>query len=409
MPGDLHDVTFETLAYGGEALGHLADGRVVFVPYALPGERARVRLVQEQARFARGELVELLQPSAERIKPRCKHFGSCGGCHYQHMSYERQLEAKAAILQDQLQRIGKIANPPVISTVASDSPWNYRNQVQFHLTREAKLGFVRADSRGVLAVDECHLPEEAIGREWPQIELEEDLGIERVSLRAGVEGDVMLILEGDSETLPELELEAEMSVVHMSGEAATPLTGEDHSWMRLLGREFVVSAPSFFQINSATAERMVQHVLELAPQSSGTIIDGYCGVGLFSAFLAARCRRLIGIEASAAACRDFENNLDEFDNVDLYEAPVEDVLPRLEAQPGLVVLDPPRAGLAAPVVEALSKSRPEKIIYVSCDPSTLARDLKQLIQDGFRLAQVTPFDMFPQTYHIESVSVLERG
>lgn len=409
MPSDLHEVTFESLAYGGEALGHLADGRVVFVPFALPGERARVRLVQEQARFARGELVELLQPSMERNRPRCKHFGSCGGCHYQHMSYERQLEAKAGILQDQLQRIGKIDNPPVRSMVPSVNPWNYRNQVQFHLTRQAKLGFVRADSRGVFAVEECHLPEETIGQAWPQIELEEGLGIERVSLRAGAEGDVMLVLEGDAETLPELELEAEMSVVHVSGETATPLTGEDHVWMRVLEREFVVSAPSFFQVNTATAERMVQYVLELAAQSSDTIIDGYCGVGLFSAFLAPRCRRLIGIEASAAACRDFETNLDEFDNVELYEAPVEDTLPALDAQPGLVVLDPPRAGLAPPVIEALSKSRPAKIIYVSCDPSTLARDLRQLIQDGFHLVQVTPFDMFPQTYHIESISLLERG
>jgi 23S rRNA (uracil1939-C5)-methyltransferase len=411
---DLQEVTFDTLAYGGEALGRLADGRAVFVPYGLPGERARVRLVQEKRGFARAELVELIQPAAARITPRCKHFGVCGGCHYQHMPYERQLEVKAEILRDQLQRIGRLEDPPVQATVPSTNPWNYRNQVQFHLTREGRLGYVRASSdpsmpQTIFAVEECHLPEQAINQIWPQLLFEGDSGVQRVSIRAGADDDLMLVLEGSRGELPELEIEGELSVTHLFQDDCVLISGRDHVGMRVLERDFRVSAPSFFQVNTAMAEKMVEHVLELAPSAADIMFDVYCGVGLFSAFLGPRCKRLVGIEVAAAACEDFGVNLDEFDNVELYEAPAEDVLPTLEVKPDLVIVDPPRAGVELKALDALVQLEPARIIYVSCDPSTLARDVRRLTDNDFRLIRVTPFDMFPQTYHIESISVLDRA
>jgi len=403
------EILLTTLAYGGDAMGRLEDGRAVFVPFGLPGERVRIRLTEEKRGFARAELVEILEASPHRILPRCKHFGVCGGCHYQSLPYEEQLKAKTEILRDQLTRIGRIENPPVQDMVASPSPWNYRNHLQFHLTEEGKLGYVRAQSPTVFAVSECHLPEGSINSFWPQLEFEPGTGIERVSLRSGKDEDLMLILESDSPESPELEIEAEVSVAHVFEENTVVIAGNDHIIISVFGREFRVSAASFFQVNTAMAEKMVEHLLTYLPISlSTTLLDVYCGVGLFSAFLASKCERVIGIESSASACEDFAINLDEFDHVELYEGLAEEIIPHLEAKPDIVLVDPPRAGLEKRVVDGILKLNPHVIAYVSCDPSTLARDVKRLIEGGYLLKQITPFDLFPQTYHIESISLFER-
>jgi len=315
-------------------------------------------------------------------------------------------------LRDQLIRIGRIENPPVHETIASPSPWNYRNHVQFHLTKEGKLGYVKAQSPTVFAISECHLPESSIDSLWPQLEFEPDMNIERVSLRSGKEDDFMLVLESGSPETPELEIEAEVSVVHAFEENSVVVAGNDHLIIRVLDRDFRVSATSFFQVNTAMAEKMVEHLLTYLPiSSSTTLLDVYCGVGLFSAFFAPRCKSVIGIEASSSACEDFAVNLDEFNNVELYEGLAEEILPALVgriANPPYILVDPPRAGLDKRVMDGLLKLNPQVIAYVSCDPSTLARDAKRLIEGGYQLKQVTPFDLFPQTYHIESISFFER-
>ena len=402
-------VFLEKLTYGGDAMGRLEDGRAIFVPFGLPGERVRVRLKEEKRGFARGKLVEVLEPSPQRITPRCIHFGLCGGCHYQNLPYEEQLKAKADILRDQLTRIGRIEKPPVRDTVASPSPWNYRNHVQFHLTEEGKLGYMTAGVPRVFAIHECHLPEGSINSLWPQLEFEPGMDLERVSLRSGADEEMMLVLESDSPEPPELEVEAGISITHVFEENTVVIAGNDHVLINVLDREFRVSAASFFQINTAMAGKMVKHLLTSVPVSlSATLLDVYCGAGLFSAFFASRCERVIGIESSASACEDFAFNLDEFENVDLYEGLAEEVIPHLEAQPDVVLVDPPRAGLEKRVVDGLLQLKPASIAYVSCDPSTLARDAARLINGGYRLRDVTPFDLFPQTFHIESISFFER-
>jgi 23S rRNA (uracil1939-C5)-methyltransferase len=172
-----------------------------------------------------------------------------------------------------------------------------------------------------------------------------------------------------------------------------------------LGREFRVSAGSFFQVNTVMADKMVQHLLDKLPLPARTVLDVYCGAGLFSAFLAPRCERLIGIESSPSACEDFAANLDEFDHVELYEGMAEDVIPLLEMEQPIVLVDPPRAGVEVRALDGIQQLAPQTIAYVSCDPSTLARDTARLIAGGYRLVEVTPFDLFPQTYHIESISI----
>jgi 23S rRNA (uracil1939-C5)-methyltransferase len=192
-------------------------------------------------------------------------------------------------------------------------------------------------------------------------------------------------------------------------ENTVTIAGNDHIFISVLERDFRVSATSFFQVNTAMTEKMVHHLNDNLPMTrSGIVVDIYCGVGLFSAFLAPKCERLIGIESSPSACEDFSFNLDEFDNVELYEGLAEDVIPHLDVQANIVLVDPPRAGLDQRVVDGILKLSPRLLAYVSCDPSTLARDTARLIRGGYRLKDITPFDLFPQTFHIESISLFER-
>jgi 23S rRNA (uracil1939-C5)-methyltransferase len=405
-----YDIRLTALTYGGDALGRLPDGRAVFVPFALPGERVRVRLVEEKRGHARPELVEVLEPAAGRVQPLCPHFTACGGCHYQHMDYPAQMAAKAAILKEQLERIGGLADALVQPAVPSPQPWNYRNHVQFHIAPDGRLGYQAARSNAIIPIRECHLPEDALNILWPQLEVEALPGLERVGLRLGAGEELMLVLESsDPEPLDFTVEEIPLSAVHLGPGGALVLAGSDHIVMEVLGRPFRVSAASFFQVNTAQAAAMVEHLLAELPLTPGTTaLDVYCGAGLFSVFLAPRVGRLAGIELSPAACEDFAVNLDEFENVELYEAAAEEVLAGVDFHPEVIVVDPPRAGLGQATLDGLLRQGASHLAYISCDPATLARDAKRLVQGGYRLRQVTPFDLFPQTYHIESISLWER-
>jgi 23S rRNA (uracil1939-C5)-methyltransferase len=311
-----------------------------------------------------------------------------------------------------LVRIGRFVDPPVKATIGSPGHWNYRNHVQFHVTARARLGFVGAQGGStqprIVPVQECHLPAVSLNALWPQISLDADAGIARVAVRSGSEDDLMIILESSLPDVPDVEIEASVSIAHVYDGDVLVQAGEDHLRMQVLGQSFRVSPTTFFQVNLAVAEKMVEYLFEILPRPCGTVIDAYCGAGLFSAFLAPRCTRLIGIEAEAAACADFAANLDEFENVELYEDTAERVLPALMLDPDLVLVDPPRAGISHAALDALVKMSPPLVAYVSCDPATLARDARRFVEAGYGLESVTPFDMFPQTYHIESISVFMR-
>ncbi len=405
-----YEVEVTAYGYGGESIGRLPDGRAVFVPFTIPGEKVRLELVEEKRGFARARLLEVLEPAAGRIAPRCTHFGLCGGCHYQHISYPAQLAAKTSILRDQLERIGGLHVPLIQPAVASPQEYQYRNHVQFHLTRQGKLGYHKPRSDEVFAIQECHLPEPALNELWPQLDFEASLEIERIGLRLGAEDEIQIILESRDPHAPDLSVEElPVSVVHLSPAGVLVLAGSSDITINLLGRHFRVSAGSFFQTNTAIAQAMVEHVLSLVTLDQTTVaLDAYCGVGLFSAFLAPRVGRLVGIEASPSAAEDFSANLDEFDHVELYEAPVEAVLPALDLQPDVVLVDPPREGLDRNALDGLLRLAAPGLVYVSCDPATLGRDARRLAAGGYTLEQVTLFDQFPQTYHIESISLWSK-
>jgi 23S rRNA (uracil1939-C5)-methyltransferase len=402
-------ITLDKFAYGGECFGRLADGRAVFVPFCLPGERVQVRLVEERKGYARAQLVQVLDVSPQRVAARCPHYQHCGGCHYQHMAYEYQLDAKKEVLVDQLTRIGKIEDPPVQAVVSSPSPWNYRNQVQFHLTSAGQLGYQGQRSHQVVPIQECHLPEDHLNQLWPILDLKPIPGMDRLVLRVGIDGDALLVLESSDPEPVELLVDLPISVVHSGPGGLLVLAGDDYLLQEILGRPFQVSARSFFQVNTPMAEAMVRYVLaHLSLSPEATLVDAYCGVGLFSAFLAPRVKRLVSIEDAPSACNDFVTNLDEYDHVELYEAPVEAVLPVLDFRPEVILVDPPRAGLDRQALDGILYLAPETLVYVSCDPATLGRDARRLVSGGYHLSQITPFDLFPQTFHIESISFWHR-
>lgn len=410
MNSPTYDVTLETLVFGGDALGRLPDGRAVFVPYGLPGEKVRLRIVEEKVHHARAELVEVLQAVSQRIMPRCTHFGECGGCHYQHLGYADQLVAKAAILRDQLRRIGGLEDVLLHAPVASPQEWYYRNTVQFHLAKDGKLGYHRAGTQQVFPLQECFLPEMPLDNLWRQLAFEPIADLQRIHLRVGADEELMLILESNDIQTPEMTLEGlPLSVVHLSPAGSIVMAGSDHIMMEINGKRFHVSASSFFQVNSGAAQLMVDHILKnLQLTGKETLLDIYCGVGLFSAFLAPLVSRLVGIESSPSACDNYMINLDVCDNIELYQDSAENVLPQLDLHPEIALVDPPRAGLAKGALQGLLQLAPKTLVYISCDPSTLARDVRLLTQGGYRLQSITPFDLFPQTCHIESVSFWKK-
>lgn len=407
--GPIEIVVLTAMTFGGDALGRLSDGRPVFVPFGITGERVRVEILEEKKNFSRSRILDILETSPDRISPRCRHFGICGGCHYQCLDYPHQLEVKQQIVRDQFTRIGKFDELPFSPIVPSPDQWNYRNTVQFHLSKNGKIGYQQAGSNQVVEISECHLPLPALNDAWPALEIEPSSGVERISLREGIGEDLLLILEGKGDKVPEFEVDFPLSAVFMGGGNELQLSGDPYLLMKVKDRDFMVSAGSFFQVNLPQTEKMIDLVLEnLVPEAGDVVLDGYCGVGLFSVFIAPKVKQVIGVEISDSACSDYAQNLDVFENVELYVGPAEQILPGLKVKANKVVVDPPRAGIERPALKAILGMAPEKIVYVSCDPSTLARDARLLVDAGYTIKGITPLDLFPQTYHIENIAVFQR-
>ncbi len=407
------ELQLEGIAHGGEALGRY-EGKIVFVPYAIPGERVRARIVREKRSWARARLLDVLEPSPDRVDPPCPYFGpeGCGGCQWQHIRYERQLTLKRDIVLDQLRRLGHMEDPPVRETLAVGDPYHYRNHMQFSVTRDGRLGLLQGESHRVVPVERCLLMHPLLVDIYEGLDLAWE-GLRRVILRAGVNtGDRLLILETEGEEMPALELDMPVSVVlHRPKKPPFPLAGLPYIRERVGGRTFRISSDSFFQVNTAGAGMLVRLVREfLAPKGHETLLDLYCGVGLFGLSLAPEVGLVVGIDVSESAMEDAAYNAQAFglENVALHEGPVEEVVRVLWEPAELAVLDPPRSGAGRKVLEHLHRLRVRRLVYVSCDPATLARDAQYLVDLGYHLKVVQPVDMFPQTYHIETVSLWER-
>ena len=371
----------------GEALAQHEDVPL-FVFGGIDGEEVEVEVVRHHRKYLAARVVRVIEPSPHRIEPPCPHFGECTGCQWQHISEEHQRELKRLAVVDALERIGGLENTPVADILPAPAPFRYRNHARFTVGPQGTLGYVNRESRRFVPVDLCMLMDEGINTTLGQLQ-GHCAETTQLSVRYGTgTGDVLV-----QPTLKNPDV---------------PIaTGQKHFRERMSGHVFRVGSPSFFQVNTPQAERMVDIIREDLELSGDEVVaDVYAGVGTFAALLAPHCGRVLAIEESSAAMDDARVNCEGISNLELCHARAEDALAAMEQCPDAIVLDPPRAGCHPSLLESMVRLRPRKIVYVSCDPATLARDLKVLCAGGFQLRKVQPIDMFPQTHHVECVATL---
>lgn len=434
----LEALRIEGLAHGGAAVARAADGRVVFVRGGCPGDLLTAEVTADKGRFLEADVLEVTEPSPERRTPPCPYFGDCGGCQWQHVSHAAQVRAKRLEVADALKRIGGVSGVEVGEVVVGDSPYGYRNRLELKVgTGEggrALVGLTAARSERLVPIDACLLlPDrarklpKAIGGAIRYLAGRTPAEIGRISLRVGARTrDIALDLWGPpgpfprqavAKTLADAVHPSTVTRVLVKGDAreranlaVEVLSGKGHWRERLGGFTYRVSPPSFFQANTPLAERMTEMVVAaLAPDGADRVLDLYAGVGTFTLPLAGLAGEVVAIEGTGSAVRDLRANLEE-------AGVWADVMPgdaaRALADAGtfdLAVVDPPRSGMSADALAALARTRARRICYVSCDPATLARDVKALAEAGYRLESAVPVDLFPQTWHVETVATLVRA
>ncbi len=444
------DVELTDLAYGGDAVGRY-EGRVLFVPGGIPGERVRVDIVEERKGHARATLLEILRPAPERVAPRYPLLTD-SGCQWQHIAYPAQLTWKAHIVRQLLVRIGKQPDAvvhPTIGMPAGISPWQYRNIVLFSIGPSGEIGFKINDSHEVQDLEDCALLHPALDMVYQRVrgKLIKYFGdslsemIQGFTIRGAIGAvnnnaanastvkavPTLLSLHARPGSL----IEAPQQLAHelitiapgivgviverVGGRYGRVVAGQEFLTDTVLGRRFRVSADSFFQVNLVQTAALIEKALQmLEPQRNEIALDGYSGVGLFSAFLAARCARVVAIESQPSAVMDARANasLNNQNNITTLEGTLERILSQLHyrrERVDVALVDPPRFGCHPKALQALQVLGPRHICYVSCDPSTLARDIATLCSNNrYMLVAAQPIDMFPQTYHIECVALLAR-
>ncbi len=441
------EMTIDGLTHEGNGVGR-HEGFAVFVPRALPGEKVKVKIIKVLKNYAVGRLVDVMETASHRTEPSCPIYKRCGGCSLQHLDYEEQLRQKRQWVVDNLERIGGI-QVPVHPTIGMENPWRYRNKAQVPIGVGGEkggliTGFFAPRSHEIIPMDSCSIQHESNDRVVEAVrEIAGSLGLtaydekkhegllRNVVAKVGFRsGEVMVVLVTREESIPEPartrliegireRIPAVKSIVQninpkrtnvIFGDRSVVLWGEKYIYDYIGDVKFAISARSFFQVNPVQTEVLYGKALEYADLSgTETVIDAYCGIGTISLFLAKRARRVYGVEVVDEAIADAKRNarLNGIDNVEFAVGEAEKVIPWWYAQgirADVVVVDPPRKGCDRTLLDTIVKMKPERVVYVSCNPATLARDLRVLEDGGFKTVEVQPVDMFPHTGHVESVS-----
>jgi len=445
---DIIELHVQTLNHVGEGVGRL-EGFAVFVPGALPGELVRAKVVRSHKNFARALPESIIEVSPHRIKPLCEQSGICGGCQLQHLAYSEQLRFKQKAVEDALLRLGGLADAPLRPIIGMDEPWRYRNKALVPLGvvgNEITAGFYERSSHSIVALESCYLQHtaneqviRAISRILGELNIsvydkERGEGLVRyVSTRVSFSsGDLVVVLGTGSGSFPRKDefvtalrqavpgVRGILQRIDVRGDNAKNWTepeelvlwGESRLRESLGGLRFDMSPRSFFQVNPSQTEILYDTALEYAGLTGDeTVFDLYCGIGTISLYLARRSGRVVGVETEAASVRDAKENaeLNGINNADFYEGSAEKIVPNLYkygTKADIVVVDPPRKGCDYTLLGVIAAMKPKKIVYISCNPATLARDLKVLRQKGYDIREIQPVDMFPQTAHIECVCLL---
>ena len=423
-------MTLTGMAHRGPAVGRV-DGQVVFAFYGIPGERVRVQLERRRKKFLHGRVVETLEPSPDRVEPSCPYYGACGGCQWQHVDYPAQVRLKRQVVEEHFARIGK--QPVAIDAVHTPpTPWEYRYGCEIALSREA--GFRQRGSRRVVAVERCAISHPLISQLLAALNgmikdgVMPDLwGRNWVETRVIPQGDaakLALILEGvrnvDLKAEPELRAALEalatipeaVSVCYRTPSGAVePYAGPAMVDVELMGKMLRFPPGAFFQASVEMLPLAISRMRALAAvQSHETVLDLYCGVGVFGLFMAADAGRVIGVEVDAQAIDAARQTAARWglQNVEFWDAPAEKATGNLPPA-DVIIVDPPRTGLDPRVLRAAAASAPGRIVYLSCEPSTLARDAALLRAEGYGVERLELFDFFPQTYHIENLALFRRN
>ena len=445
--GSLVELEITDLSSSSDGVGHW-EGLAVFIPDTVPGDRVLARITHRQRQYIRGRLEKLLQASPHRIRPRCIVADKCGGCQWQHISDSYQRQAKQQQIIAALQRIGGFPEPPVAPLLFSEATLGYRNKATYPLgysaTGQVQAGYYRIHSHHLINLNQCpvqdsrlnpllaEIKQDIAARGWTIYDETRHQGqLRHLALRIGGRtGEMLLTLVSTDWDLPVLSQQAQawrerypqlvgVCLNHnphrtntIFGSETRSISGRPYLREIFAGVELHLRPDTFFQVNTEAAEALLAAVTSyLDLKGEETLVDAYCGVGTFTLPLAKQVRQAIGIEVYAASLAQAELNArhNDITNVSWIASEVEAALPQLDVTPDIVLLDPPRQGCNPAVIEALRNLQPPRLVYISCRPSTLARDLKLLCDGGsYRLAFVQPADFFPQTAHVECAAFLER-
>lgn len=443
-----YELDIDNLGMNGEGIGRI-EGFTVFVEGAIPGERVLIKVVKVTKSYAYGKLLHIIQKSQDRTEPPCPYYKRCGGCQLQHISYSRQLQFKAEKVKDALERIGGLKDVVVRPTIGMEDPWRYRNKAQFpvgYVKGKLTIGFYRPRSHDLIDIEKCAIQHPvndkviALVRQFintyniPVYDEKSHKGIIRhVVTKVGfTSGELMVIIVTNGSKLPRKDelinllrdgLPNITSIVQnvqsnktnvILGNKNITLWGQDYITDSIGDLKFKISPMSFFQVNPVQTEKLYTKALEYANLTGNEkVVDAYCGIGTISLFLAKKASKVYGVENVPQAIDDANENarINDIDNVEFILGEAENVIPRMASE-GLkvdvVVVDPPRKGCDQKLLETIVEMNPERMVYVSCNPATMARDLKFMVEHGYKVEEVQPVDMFPQTGHVEIVCLMSR-
>ncbi|MDY0406641.1 23S rRNA (uracil(1939)-C(5))-methyltransferase RlmD [Virgibacillus sp. 179-BFC.A HS] len=446
---DVISVHIEDLSHEGNGVGKV-EGYPLFIPHALPGEQTTIKVVKANKNFGFGKLLEVKKKSPDRVEPPCDVFYKCGGCQIQHMSYRMQLEMKQNQVKNVMRKIAHMPDVPVHPTIGMADPWRYRNKVSIPVSGKPGdliTGFYQMRSHHIIEdMETCVVQDEVNDRMVEAVrriasklgiapyDEKTDRGVLRhIMVRTGrASNETMIVIITRTKKLPhQQELVHELvetypqikSIMHnindrrtnvIMGKQTKLLWGEPFIYDTIGDIKFAISAKSFYQVNPPQTKKLYEKALEYAGlEENDTVIDAYCGIGTISLFLAQKAKKVYGVEIVPEAIEDAKNNalLNGMENVEFVVGQAEKVMPAWKEKglnPDVIVVDPPRKGCEADFLQAMIEMEPKRIVYVSCNPSTLARDLKILADGGYRAAEIQPVDMFPQSMHVECVSLLQR-
>jgi len=390
--GDIIEVKIDTVAFGGDGVGRI-DNIVIFVPFTVDGDVVEVEVTGVKKKYLRGKIKKILAPSPQRVEPRCLYFSECGGCQYQHILYEYQLEIKKRQVIESFERIGRLRLPPVKEIIPSLAIFGYRGKAEYHVGfskgENSGVGFMDVEGRGLVDIERCEIVDETINMAFQRFR--SDL----ITGRTKIHDERQIIWSGLSDE---------------EKKVGTP----EYVTRKAKGENLLVPYEGFFQANVFLVDYLVDCVMEMSGfTGSEAVLDCYCGSGLFSLFLSGYAREIFGIEidSESAKCARINNKKHGVSNVTIFRGDIKNILQEKFVERNInidiIILDPPRIGCGRNVISGIIELKPEKIIYVSCNPATQARDIRYLTDKGLILRALQPIDMFPQTRHIEVVALLE--